>query len=102
VYPGAHLHPAQQEQVIAGAGKSYTTLALLCVLISVANAERHLPKDERKSQGGVPWENHLAVTGGFPHICLPACCPLSSVTLLLWCNIIVKEHSRSLSSSVAC
>lgn len=40
--------------------------------------------------------------GFSPHMPLPACCPLSSKTLLLWCNIMVKEHNRSLSASVAC
>lgn len=100
--PGAHLHPAQQEQAIAGPGKNYTTPAPLCIFTSVANAERHLPDIARKPQGGVPWENHLAVTEVFPHMCLPACCLLSSKTLLLWCNVMVKEHNRSLSASVAC
>lgn len=69
VDPGAHFHPAQQEWAIAGPGKNYTTRAPLCIFISVASAERHLPDVVRTSQGGLPWENHLAVTEVFPHIC---------------------------------
>lgn len=102
VGPEAHLHPAQQEQAIAGPGKNYVTHAPLCILISVANAARHLSNVVRKPQGRMHWENHLAVIRGFPKLCLLASCPLSSQTLLFWCNILVKDHSMSLSASVAC
>lgn len=101
VGPAAHFQAAQQEQPIAGQART-TQLRHGCIFISAASAERHLPEVARKPQGGVLWEHHLAVTEVFPHMCLPACCPLSSETSLLWCNIMVKEHNMSSSVLVAC
>lgn len=96
-----HFQPTQQEQAVAGQART-TQLRHCCIFISAASAERRLPEVARKPQGGALWENHLAVTKVFLHTCLPACCPLSSKTSLLWCRIMVKERNRSLSASVAC
>lgn len=100
VDPGAHLHPAQQDQATAGSGKNYTTQAPLCIVILVASGERLLLVLVRIPQGTVCWKKHLAVNRVFPHMCMPVCCCLSSQTLLLCCKAIVKEHNKSLSASV--